>query len=70
MLSVPYRVNVNDKNVIHIWTGRDLEDVLQLDVVIDLHGLVVENDERTRADDHQFLYKLWSSISRIRAIYY
>ena len=47
-----YRRDVNYQNVIHVWTGGDLEDVAQFNMVINLHSSWVKNNERTSANHH------------------
>ncbi len=49
---------MNHKDVVSEGARGDLEDILQLDEVVDLHRFMVEDDEGARADDHQLLCKL------------
>ena len=51
-IDMNYRRDVNYQNVIHVWTGGDLEDVAQFNMVINLHSSWVKNNERTSANHH------------------
>lgn len=53
-----YRVNVDDQYVVHEGAGAYLVHVAQLDLVIDLHGPMVEDEEGSGAHYDQFLHKL------------